>query len=605
MIKQFQYITIFLCSISIFAQNPMVNIHLLNGSDKSYNLADINNITVNKGVSTFSMEIFTKDFSNDSYVTSNLDSIKFESINNTFVNLVIYKTGSSGIKYELAKIDSIIFTEFVAPQITSILPNSAKIGDIISINGSNFGWSRGNSFVSFASADATEYKNWMDNLIQVKVPVGATSGYITATVNGIKSNSVGFTVSVAPSITSIDPTSFGIGSTVTINGTGFGTTKGLSIVSFGTTIAVNFPSWSDTQIQVLVPTGTVTGKLSVMVNGITSNQVSYTIVVAPKITGISPTSFSGGTSVTITGTKFGASRGANTVTFNTVAATTYTSWSDTKIVCKAPASLTAGSLYVTVNSIQSNKVAYTIVAPLETVLIPSGSFKMGNTGTFSGMTLIPEVPVHNVTISTGFYMSKYEITQALYTSVTGEAQWAHPGPDFPADRISWYDAVAFCNKLSDRDGYKKCYTISGTNVSCDWSANGWRLPTEAEWEYACKAGTSTDFYSGNNESDLDQIAWYSGNSGDTTHVGGLKKPNKFGVYDMEGNVFEWVWDWRGQYSGDETDPTGPSSGSIKIIRGGSWHNGIIQGMCRSSARAWEDTPDMHSSTDGIRVVRLQ
>jgi formylglycine-generating enzyme required for sulfatase activity len=220
------------------------------------------------------------------------------------------------------------------------------------------------------------------------------------------------------------------------------------------------------------------------------------------------------------------------------------------------------------------------------------------------MIFIPETPVHNVTISRSFYMSKFEITQSLYKSLVGSNPSNFKDDSLPVERISWYDAVAFCNKLSDRDGYTKCYTISGNSVTCDWDANGWRLPTEAEWEYACKAGSTTDFYNGNNENDLAQIAWYSGNSNDSTHVGGQKKPNKFGLYDMLGNVFEWVWDWKGNYSGSETDPTGPSSGSVKIIRGGSWHNGLVNGMCRSSFRGWEDNPAGHSSTDGIRVVRL-
>jgi formylglycine-generating enzyme len=230
---------------------------------------------------------------------------------------------------------------------------------------------------------------------------------------------------------------------------------------------------------------------------------------------------------------------------------------------------------------------------------------MGNTGPYSGIIMIPEIPVHQVTISHSFYMSKYEIQQSLYSSLMGTNPSNFKGMDLPVERINWYDAVTFCNRLSDRDGYTKCYTINGTNVTCDWNANGWRLPTEAEWEYACKAGTSSDFYSGNIESDLASIAWYSGNSNDSTHIPGLKKPNKWGLYDIIGNVFEWVWDWRGDYSGGSvTGPTGPASGTVKIIRGGSWHNGMVNGMSRSSFRGWMDTPSLWSSTNGIRVVRI-
>jgi formylglycine-generating enzyme required for sulfatase activity len=286
----------------------------------------------------------------------------------------------------------------------------------------------------------------------------------------------------------------------------------------------------------------VSGKLSVKVNSINSNLVDYTIAVTPKITSIAPTSFAIGSTVTINGTNFGATRGTSNVSFNGINATTFTSWSNTKIVCKVPTGVTTGLLSVTVNAVTSNEVLFTIVTPIETVLIPAGTFKMGNTGPYSGIIMIQEVPVHNVTISRDFYMSKYEIIQELYLSLVGTNPSNLKRPDHPVERINWFDAVAFCNKLSDRDGYTKCYKINGSNVTCDWDANGWRLPTEAEWEYACKAGTSTDFYNGNNESDLDQIAWHSGNSGDSTHVPGLKKPNKFGLYDILGNVFEWVWD---------------------------------------------------------------
>lgn len=520
--KSLLFLALILCFYNGFAQIPTVKIYQLDGNDKSYSLSNIENISF-KSLGYSNLSIFFQKSQNDIYPTSKIDSINFKSINDKISGLVIFLNGQPSKEYTLMDIDSIVFTQVPVPNITSILPIGIQIGDVMTIFGKNFGGTRGTSTVTFAGVLATE-----------------------------------------------------------------------------------FVSWSDTKIEVKVPKNSVSGKLSVTVNSLKSNDVDYTIVVAPSITNINPTSFAVGDSVTINGTNFGATQGSSYVTFNKADAIVIKLWSSTKIICIAPIGASTGNLSVDVNSVKSNDVKFTLTGSIQTVLIPAGTFKMGNTGTYSGITFISEQPVHDVTISNSFYMGKYEVSQALYTSVMGTNPSNLKAADHPVERLSWYDGVAFCNKLSDRDGFKKCYTINGTSVTCDWTANGWRLPTEAEWEYACKAGTSSDYYSGNNESDLATIAWYSGNSGDSTHIPGLKKPNKFGLYDIIGNVFEWVWDWSGPYpSGPVTDPTGPTSGTVKIIRGGSWHNGLPNGMSRSSFRGWEDNPAGHSSTDGIRLVRIQ
>lgn len=604
--KIFLIILLFISFISVFAQKPGVKFYLNNGTSKTYILEDIGTMTFIKNLNNVMlMTVYTKDLTKDSYPTSAIDSISFESTKNIVTSLIVNLNDQTFNLYLIDNLDSIIFTQAITPNITSISPVTARIGEVIKISGSGFGTAKGTGFVSFTGSKGREYSDWNDNEISVKVPAGAITGKLSVTANSIKSNEVDFTLNSTPVITNIDPSSFEGGTIITINGLGFGSTKDASQVIFGTIPASEYPSWSDTRIQVKVPTNAITGKLYVKMNSNNSNLVDYIIAVTPNITSIAPTSFAIGSTVTINGTNFGATRGTSNVSFNGVNATVFTSWNNTKIVCKVPTGVTAGFLSVTVNSVMSNEVLFTIVTPIETVLIPAGTFKMGNTGPYSGIIMIQEVPVHNVTISSDFYMSKYEINQSTYTSLVGTNPSNHKGPDYPVERINWFDAVSFCNKLSDRDGYTKCYKINGNNVTCDWTANGWRLPTEAEWEYACKAGTSTDFYNGNNESDLDQIAWHSGNSGDSTHLPGQKKPNKFGLYDILGNVFEWVWDWSGTYSGgNETDPTGPSSGSIKLCRGGSWHNGMANGMSRSSFRGWMDTPSLYSSTMGIRVVRL-
>jgi len=206
------------------------------------------------------------------------------------------------------------------------------------------------------------------------------------------------------------------------------------------------------------------------------------------------------------------------------------------------------------------------------VSIPAGSFNNGTS---------------IVTLS-AFRMAKYDITQSLYQSVTGTnpSYFASNGDaaTCPVERVSWHDAVEFCNRLSAKDGLSPVYTISGrtpslgypitfSNVSADFTKNGYRLPTEAQWEYAARAGTTTTFYWGNASDDatVGQYAWFAVNSGSTTHAVGQKLPNGFGLFDMAGNVYQWCWDWYENYpDGAQVDPTGASSSSTRVIRGGGW-----------------------------------
>ncbi len=241
------------------------------------------------------------------------------------------------------------------------------------------------------------------------------------------------------------------------------------------------------------------------------------------------------------------------------------------------------------------------------VLIPYGTFQMGNTGAYSGFSA--EKPVRSVTISRDFLMSAYEITQKQYEEVMGTNPSSFKGENLPVETVSWYDAVEYCNKLSEMEGLDKCYSGSGTNIVCDWDANGYRLPTEAEWEYAAKAGTTTDFYSGSltNEDctpidgNLDKIGWYCGNANFETQEVGKKAPNVFGLYDMSGNVLEWCWDWYADYTNTpETDPKGPITGSVRVWRGGSWN--FNARSCRSAFRYHDDAFSRFNSI-GFRVVR--
>jgi len=207
------------------------------------------------------------------------------------------------------------------------------------------------------------------------------------------------------------------------------------------------------------------------------------------------------------------------------------------------------------------------VSPKGMVFVEGGTFQMGSSDGESN-----EKPVHSVTVS-GFYIGKYEVTQGEYEAVMGKnpSSFKGSGKDAPVEEVSWYDAVEYCNKLSDKEGLNRCYTGSGENIKCDFNANGYRLPTEAEWEYAARGGNKSEGYKYSGSDDIGSVAWYYENSGDKTHSTGGKKANELGIYDMSGNVWEWCWDWYGDYSsGKQSNPRGPVVGSGRVVRGGCW-----------------------------------
>jgi len=208
---------------------------------------------------------------------------------------------------------------------------------------------------------------------------------------------------------------------------------------------------------------------------------------------------------------------------------------------------------------------------------------------------------HQVTVSS-FYMGKYEVTQKEYQEVMGANPSNFKGDNLPVEMVSWYDAVEYCNKRSQKEGLTPAYTINGSNVTWNKSANGYRLPTEAEWEYAARGGNGTPgnyTYSGGNT--VGDVAWYEDNSGNSTHAVGTKKPNGLGLYDMTGNVWEWCWDWYGAYSGTaQTDPVGAVSGTYRVLRGGCW---IISAANTRSANRDGSNPSNWGYNFGFRLVR--
>ena len=254
--------------------------------------------------------------------------------------------------------------------------------------------------------------------------------------------------------------------------------------------------------------------------------------------------------------------------------------------------------------------AKSVIVGIEMVSIPAGTFQMGD---ISGEGSYNERPVHDVTISS-FEMSIYEITQVQYRAITASnPQYLNGSNNMPVNQISWYSAVEFCNKLSDKAGFERCYD-DGKDFSkreCDFSKNGFRLPTEAEWEYACRAGTTTKYNTGNTEYDLERAGWYVENSMGHSHPVGLKMPNAWGLYDMHGNVKEWCQDMYNFDYYSESPGHNPinKEGNYRVMRGGS---------CRSSEKHYRAASrDSNSdsnraensllwgtySTIGFRVVR--
>ena len=220
-------------------------------------------------------------------------------------------------------------------------------------------------------------------------------------------------------------------------------------------------------------------------------------------------------------------------------------------------------------------------------LIPAGEFMMGSPATESYRR--DNETQHRVSITKPFYLGETEVTQEQYQKVMGSKNPSgFQGPQNPVENVSWADAVEFCGKLSAMPAEKTAGHV-------------YRLPTDAEWEYACRAGTTTAYSFGDDASGLGDYGWFDGNSDSSTHPVGEKKPNAWDLYDMHGNVWEWCQDWYGEYpSGSATDPTGATSGSHRVNRGGSWN--YYAWICRSARRGWR-TPERRYDDLGFRVLR--
>jgi formylglycine-generating enzyme required for sulfatase activity len=218
---------------------------------------------------------------------------------------------------------------------------------------------------------------------------------------------------------------------------------------------------------------------------------------------------------------------------------------------------------------------------IDAVLIPAGSFRMGSE---AGQE--DERPVHEVRLD-AFLMDRTEITQAQYAKYTKPNPSHFKGPNRPVEMVSWANAALFCNKRSRAEGLTPCYDEE--TAECNFEADGYRLPTEAEWEYACRAGGAGEYDFGNDSGKLQAHAWFADNAGKQTHPAAQKKPNAWGLFDMHGNVAEWcndVYD-KGYYAASSAEnPRGPKEGEKYVLRGGAWNSSAK--ACRSAYRVGED-----------------
>lgn len=505
--------------------------------------------------------------------------------------------------------------------IIEITPTSGYRGDTITLKGTLFGETRELNTVNFGEFIVPNYNYvlWCDTLIKCIVPQSTAFGVcdVFVTTTSSTSNKVPFEVLITktqPKILAIAPTdAVEIGGQVTILGEDFGEAQlGDSYVLINDIKITEVISWASTMIKLLVPEGAVTGKIQVVSNGTESNKYDIKIkkpsqTGAPTITSLSTSEIAVNSGVQIKGNNFGTSMGEVYLGDIKLDKSNILKWQNESIRITAPAKgLKTGNLYiVTSEGVKSNEFAYTLKVNdrLKMVLIKAGSFTMGNNESEE----LSEKPEHSVTLTKDYYVSATEITQRQYKwCITTNAFVPPNTDDSPANNITFINACQFCNLLSIEAGLDTCYIIEGDNVIWNYEANGYRLLTDAEWEYAAKAGTNSPW--GFVDGILKQYAWTSSNSGSTQTPlrVGQKDPNPWGLYDMLGNVEEWVWDiYDWDYYGlpnNSIDPKGPTTGSARVVRGGCFESS--DDLCKTTSKA-SYTQTQRKYSLGFRIARTK
>ncbi|MEE2714129.1 MAG: formylglycine-generating enzyme family protein [Planctomycetota bacterium] len=236
----------------------------------------------------------------------------------------------------------------------------------------------------------------------------------------------------------------------------------------------------------------------------------------------------------------------------------------------------------------------------EMVLIPSGEFTMGSEDGEDD-----EKPPHSIKVG-AFLMDRYEVTQKMFPRLELSNPSHFKGGNRPADNLTWVLAVQFCNLRSEAEGLEPCY--DERTADCDYSKSGYRLPTEAEWEYACRAGTTSDYGFGSDPRKLREYAWFVDNAAKKTHPVGKRKPNPWGLYDMHGNVAEWCQDpYDPAYyaKSPSENPRGPEDAEMYVVRGGAWNarDAVLRSAARGSDRPGFGDACLAPDTLGLRCVR--
>jgi formylglycine-generating enzyme required for sulfatase activity len=501
-------------------------------------------------------------------------------------------------------------------EIIKISPTVVQAGNTFELVGTKFGEPQGSSVVKIGDVVASEYLEWNDIYIKVRVPADMTDGdYSVVVVTSEEtSNAVTLTIKNSveevfpPKINSMDPVEAKVGAEIELIGENFGTKTATSDVYIGDIKCSQYSVWTDGNIKFVIPDDAQTDTVKVHVGDSVSNgkflKIIETIPVdTPVIISTDKEEYNKGASVKIIGNKFGKTQGKVIVSEGKEAI--IQQWLDTMIRINLPDGAISGPLYVTSkDNIKSNQ--YIIYVKEEdnfnTILIRKGTFVMGdNTSSKNG-----EAPEHNVTISYDFYMAESEVTQKQYREVT---KVSPPSNDKNNDNcavhyVSFIDACKFCNTYSTRQGLTPCYTINGTDVICDFTKNGYRLPTEAEWEYAAKADRDSWGFTG----DPNMYTWHSENvSGTLPKSVRTKNANDWGLYDMNGNVAEWCWDnystkYYQECINGVTDPRGSTEvAGSKIVRGG--HCQVKIDECKTTSRSSYNQYGDHNQYIGFRFVR--
>jgi formylglycine-generating enzyme required for sulfatase activity len=430
------------------------------------------------------------------------------------------------------------------------------------------------------------------------------------------------------SISGVTPTEgcFVGGTAITITGSYIGTATEVTI---GGVLATNVTASSPTTVTATTPAGTL-GPATVRVTtaaGTYTAPQTFTYMPA-SVTSVAPNAgiTTGGYQITITGAYLalttGVSIGGAPCTAVTVVnATTVTAMTPAGTLGNADVVITGGKgtitvvggyRYVTVvvpswaslveaepdpsvvtdvtlrSVISASGMAWRVrdtATQIEMMLVPPGDFRMGCTASNQFVCDANEIPTHSVTLTQAFYMGRYEVTQSQWVAKMGSNPSYFRGPSYP-----------------DAEN-RPVETVSWTTIQGYLSSTGVRLPSEAEWEYACRAGTTTAFNNGSSDdTTVGTIAWYSSNSGGQTHAVGGKAANALGLHDMAGNVWEWVNDWYAGYSsGAQTNPSGPVSGGTRVFRGGTWSGSST--YLRSSLRDGTGGPSLEGPYIGFRVAR--